>query len=73
MLKANCIYHTDDNMDYIGGHKFSRRHIVAFSLDENVFTDFLPCDSRLDWPPPTVFGLDPRVNGLADEFGQALV
>ncbi|XP_022682343.1 F-box protein SKIP23-like [Setaria italica] len=52
MLKANCIYHTDDNTEYIGGHKFSRRHIVAFSLDENVFAEFLPCDSRLNWPPP---------------------
>ncbi|KAL6627636.1 hypothetical protein ACP70R_031362 [Stipagrostis hirtigluma subsp. patula] len=52
MLKANSIYHTDDNMEYMFGKKLSRRHIVAFSLDEKVFTDFLPSNSWLNWPPP---------------------
>ncbi|TVU22462.1 hypothetical protein EJB05_32159, partial [Eragrostis curvula] len=52
MLKADSIYHTDDNMLYICGRKSSRRHIVAFSLDESVFIDFLPSSSRFNWPPP---------------------
>ncbi|GJN06189.1 hypothetical protein PR202_ga23893 [Eleusine coracana subsp. coracana] len=51
-LKANCIYHTDDNIEYVCAKRFHRRHVVAFSLDENVFTQLFTSSSRLNWPPP---------------------
>ncbi|TVU01598.1 hypothetical protein EJB05_52970, partial [Eragrostis curvula] len=52
MLAPDNIYYTDDYVEWIFFNRFGFREIGAFNLKDGSFTDLLPLDSRLNWPPP---------------------
>ncbi|TVU21156.1 hypothetical protein EJB05_30780, partial [Eragrostis curvula] len=53
MLTPNCIYFTEDSMDYIYCHKFGPRQVAVFNMEDGSFTDLSPgSNSWQNWPLP---------------------
>ncbi|CAL4956812.1 unnamed protein product [Urochloa decumbens] len=53
MLIPDCIYLTDDYMDYIFCRRFNPRQVAVFSMKDGSFTDlFTSSDFWLNWPLP---------------------
>uniref|UniRef100_A0A0A9E2J0 KIB1-4 beta-propeller domain-containing protein n=1 Tax=Arundo donax TaxID=35708 RepID=A0A0A9E2J0_ARUDO len=53
MIKPNCVYHTDDNMEYIYCKRYSPRHVVEINLQDGSISDLWPSPNPWsNWPPP---------------------
>ncbi|CAO2180109.1 unnamed protein product [Urochloa humidicola] len=52
-MTPDCIYLTDDYMDYIFCRRFNPRQVAVFNMKEGSFTDLFPdSDFLLNWPLP---------------------